>query len=452
MIGKSTVSGGQPDYSGFCTSDQPYSLNFGAVSDAYLAKARSGATSGNASRLLTCWGGFNADILGLFGPNLDFILPTSDQVVGSFLYAFCNGNPVDNDLSWQNQGFATRFDGLILDFENVGYGGVPGTSNQWPPPQNPLPVFPADASNTKYSGYPNALKLIVTTWNSLAPTLFLGNAPVSLSINADGLNGTRNGNICAPNTALNTWFAFPNSSTVPSDETYNDTASVALNHPDQMKYFDDIFVQFYNEEPENYLGGKNFANLLAQWGYVALRAQGLTDAKKVKINIGLASGNIIPGFNLAGNAIVANAQGPTPPLTLPDQVANGPPYTYWYPQYATPSPPNSTSGVQSWPNTGPTLDGPNLASAINTANNILRTATTDPSLQPSDWCSGMGFWAGGDATKTAQQVYNGSDPISPGSILPAQNTYVWSDASYPAPNPGWVNGPVTLPIKNNLNS
>jgi len=434
MYGASSVASGsgKPDLTGFCIADQPYNEAFGSVSDPYLLQARRGG-----SRLLTSWGGFYADILGLFGPYQPpgypgaFGNPTSINVVKSFLYNFCgitSGNT--NPLNWRRNGYTTYLDGLVLDFECVGYGGNPNVSNQYPLPQSPAPVFPASATNPIYSGYSQALADIVTTYYSIAPSLFLGNAPVSLSINGDTVLGARAGNICAANTALNTWFAFTASNIVPSNATYNATASLALNHPVQMSYFDDIFVQFYNENAVNYLGGANFPNLLAQWGFVALKAQAL-GRKKTTINIGLANGNIIPGFG-ANGAIVPNVQGPTPQL----DGEPGPPYTYWYPQYGTASPPNKTSGSgQTWPNTGPTLDGPNLASAISQANSILQVAISNPTLHPSDWCSGCGFWAAGGATQTAISVYSGTrkSGLSPGTILPAQNVYLWSDASYPSP-------------------
>jgi len=269
----------------------------------------------------------------------------------------------------------------------------------------------------------------------------LSNAPLSLSINGDALTALRGGNLCASNSALNTWFAFASSSTVPSAATYNAAASLALNHPEQMSYFDDVFVQFYNELPDRYLGGVYFANLLAQWGYVALRAQ-TYGRKKTRVNIGLARGNIIPG----GSPAVASAQGPTPALDS----LTAPPYEFFYPQYATVSPPNSTSAAQNaqyWPNTSPQLDPQHLATAITAANLILQTATGTPTLQPVEWCSGMGFWAGSVASASAQAVYTAGNLLSPGAVLPALQTYLWSDASYPSPAPLW---PSHAPIINNL--
>lgn len=444
-------------YAGLCIADQPYSQTFGPTSDAYLTKTRAGGNT----RLLTSLGGFFADIMGLFGPFQSagppgWTNPTAVNLMTSFLRNYC-GIGSTNPLNWSRSGYTTYLDGLILDFENVGLGGNPRTSNQYPLPQSPKPAFPADAGDPKYAPYIQALADLVTTYHSIAPTLFLGNAPVSLSIcQVETLAAPNDGNICAGNSALNTWFAFNNASVIPSAATYNATASLALNHPSQMKYMDDVFVQFYNEAAIDYLGGANFATLLAQWGYVAILAQRAAvlagTGKKPTINIGLASGNIIPGFNSAGNAIVPAAQGPTPQL----DGEIGPPFTYWYPQYGAGSPPNQTNPAapQSWPNTGPTLDAINLASGISQANSLLQTAFANPTLVPSDWCSGTGFWAGGNAVTMAKAVYSGktASAFSPGPILPAKEVYVWSDASYPAPNPGWVSvsGTPNLPVVNSL--
>ena len=436
MYATSQVAAGQTFNSGLCTADQPYSQAYGPTTDAFF-------TSLGLAKKLISWGGFYADILGLFGPYQPAGFPGTNNSSVDIVNSFCSCYlrlPGANPLSWSNTGWNTTFDGLVLDFENVGLGGNPNVNNTYPLPQSPVPAFPADAVDPKYAPYIAALAAIPTAYRARSPNGFLGNAPVSLSINGDALVvGT--GNITAANTALNTWFAFANSTIVPSAATYNSTASSALNHPSVMCLFDDIFVQFYNEEADYYLNGSKFNNLLAQWGYVALQAQKLGQ-KKTTINIGLAKGNIIPG----GNPPVARAQGPTP--QLPGQT--GPPYTYFYPQYATSSPPNSISVIQNplfWPNTSPQYDPPSLSYAITTANSILQTATGNPNLQPGDWCSGMGFWAGSNATNMAQNVYDKNSAFTPGPALPTKYVYCWSDASYPSPATGW---PTNVPIINNL--
>jgi hypothetical protein len=210
-----------------------------------------------------------------------------------------------------------------------------------------------------------------------------------------------------------------------------------------MCYFDEIFVQFYNEEPDYYLGGSKFTNVLAQWGYVAILAQQqVPTVKNTRINIGLAKGTIIPG----GSPAVDAAQGPTAPL----DGQTGPPYEYFYPQYNTESPPNNTTNTAytTWPNTGNQgVDAGNLAAALRGANLILQQAFGNAGLVTSDWLSGVGFWAGGEATTMAQEVYTNGSSASPGNILPSITTYCWSDASYPAPDPAWANN---LPIVSDL--
>ena len=442
-------------YAGGCFADQPFAWlsttgGTGSIpnySDTYLKGVQSALASNG--RVSACWGGFYADILGLFGPyqptGYPGTNPSASDVVKSFLYNNCgitagNTNPLNwvrtNSTNTSNWTF--YFQGLILDFENVGNSN-PLNSYPYAVPGAP-PAFPAQATNPTYAPYIAELASICTTFYSIAPTLFFGNAPVSLSLIAD--QGTTN--ICASNSALNTWYAFPTATVPPTVASYNTTASLALNAPEQMSYFDDVFVQFYNESADYSLGGQYFTNLLACWGYVALQAQ-KKNRKKTTINIGLAHGDIIPGKNNAG-VYVESGQGPTPQLGNPPNTGSGAPYTYWYPQYATASPPNYT-GTGGWPNTSPTLDPTNLAAAITGATAILQNMTQNLNLVPSDWCSGMGFWAGGRATTGAQSVYTKTDPISPGPVLPALQTYCWADADYPAPNPLWAGN---VPIVNRL--
>jgi len=440
-------------YAGSCvidgTSDQKFNANFGKQSDAYLKTIQSSLSKVVPNRtspgsMLSCWGGFYADVLGLFGPynpsGYPGTNPTAQQVVQSFLYNYCGittGN--SNPLNWVrtnsagNSSYTFYFDGLILDFENVGNGN-PLNSFPYAPPSSP-PAFPAQATNATYAPYIDAIGDIPSQYYAITSSLFLGNAPVSLSVAADV--GTTN--ICAPNTALNTWYPFPTATVAPTTATYNTTSSKALNHPEQMSYMDDIFVQFYNESADYYPGGQYFANLLAIWGWLALQAQKL-GRKKTTINLGLAKGNIIPG--LVSGKGVANQQGPTPPLGTNDPVSG---YTYWYPQYCTSSPPNSISSTQNaqfWPDTGVSKDPKNVSDAILAANGILQSMTGNSNLAPSDWLSGMGFWAGSFATQMANSVYDKGNALSPAivggtSVLPTKFVYCWSDASYPAPNPNW---------------
>ena len=430
-------------YAGACSADQVFSASFGTTSDAYLNSVKT--AMGSNGRVLACWGGFYADVRGLFGPYAPTgypafnTQPTANDVIKSFLYNYCNfttGN--NNPLDWvrtnsnSSSNYTFQFDGLVIDFENVGNGN-PLNSFPYAPPSSP-PAFPAQATNPEYQPYIAAIGNLPSTFYSIAPNLFLGNAPASLSIVADV--GTTN--VCAANTALNTWYPFPTATIAPTLASYNSASSLALNHPTQLSYMDDVFVQFYNESADYYPGGQYFANLLACWGFVALEAQKL-NRKKTTINLGLARGNIIPG---GGPPYVANAQGPTPPL----DGQPGPPYTLWYPQYCTPSPPNAVDPNAynlNWINTGPTKDPTNVANAIKQANTILQSLSGNSNLIPSDWLSGMGFWAAENATLMAKAVYDDTNPFSPASlgdtsVLPHTQTYCWGDASYPAPDPKWV--------------
>jgi hypothetical protein len=367
--------------------------------------------------------------------------------VYSFLYNYCGitaGNT--NPLGWARQNsnnsssYGTYFDGLILDFENVGKSNP---LNNYPYVAGGVPEFPRDAASAQYQPYIAALAAIPFVYVLKAPTLFLGNAPISLSIvgdcgqtNPDPLNLP---NICSPNSALNTWFAFPTATVAPTVAAYNTAASSALNHPEQMSYFDDLFVQFYNESADYYIGGQYFSNLLACWGYTALLAQA-KGRKSTRINIGLCKGSILPG---GAAPFTAAAQGAPAVYTTPPN-SGAPPFEYWYPQYCETDPPNYTPA---WPNTGPLKDANNLKLALIEATGILQTMT-GRSLVVSDWCSGAGFWAGPRATTECQKIYTATDADSPGAILPALQTYCWSDAQYPSPDPQWV--APNIPIVNRL--
>lgn len=422
-------SGGQAFGSWFLQSYGSLTSNAGSVladntgldnstpSAAYIDIVRT-----RGSKLCASFGGYYADVLGLFGPS-QIARPsgTTNPSVSDLISSWCavayQGSTTPNPLGFSRANFgSTYWDGFNLDFENIGFGGNPNVSNTYPPPQSPLPNFPADATNPTYAPYIQALADCARLHHQFAPTKILTQAPLSLSINEDGGNEpggsgrTAGGNV-ATSTALCTWFAFPNSSTAPTSSSYNATASLALNHPEQLKYCDDIFVQFYNESADNYLGGVNFPTLLAQWGYVCLLAQGL-GVKTPKVNIGLAKGD-----------------GSTPPLSLP----------YYYPTYQTVSPPNpdATNPVgNTYPNIGPAIDAGNLESALNQANALINSSGTFSGKVISDWCSGAGFWAGGPATLAAAAIYS-PDGIVDVPSLPHQYTYCWSDAQYPAPDPLW---------------
>jgi len=429
---------GFPSFSGKCLSDIDQS-DTGALSYTYLHPLQ---TAG--AKVLASLGGFYMDMRGLWKndsyqvPNFPGgTMPTVTQFINSVLNVFF-AYDTPKLSGWSSSGWAAfTFDGLNIDFENIGQGGNPNVSNTYPPTPGTAPTFPANATDPQYSSYMTDIVTMLNIIYTSAPGLILTHAPLSLSINADSLT-LQGGKNVASTTNLNTWFAFTGSNVAPTTTSFNSTASIALNNPAQMAYFDDIFVQFYNESPDNYLGGVNFANLLAQWGFCALKAQAL-GKKKTKINIGLAKG-IIQGST--ANPSVANSQGPTPGISP----AGSGPYTYWYPQYQTASPPNPSATQPTtptgflYPNIGVDKDASNLQSALSTANILLRASgLPDASfINISDWCSGAGFWAGGPATSACKSVFKDV------SNLPQGVTYAWSDAQYPAPDPQWANN---LPIQ-----
>jgi hypothetical protein len=156
---------------------------------------------------------------------------------------------------------------------------------------------------------------------------------------------------------------------------------------DRWRYFDDLFVQFYNESPDQYIGGKNFANLIAQWGFVALMAQ-VAGPKKPKINIGLAKGTI------QGKGGVPSQQGPTANLSPPTNPPT--PYTYWYPQYETASPPNPSATQPTslpFPNIGVATDANNLNSALLAANVILKASGIAGAASLQERRAGTNSWS-----------------------------------------------------------
>ena len=198
--------------------------DYTTVSNNYLGTVKNSPNT----RLIMSLGGFYADILGMFGPYrvpgvvTNWISGTGNDLIDSINYALYGQTLSANPLGWSRSGCGSlTWDGLNLDFENVGYGGLqtngPWGNSQYPPPQSPLPSFPADASSNipgtviPYSSYVTALKNMVIHHYTIAPTKILTMAPVSLCI-----NNTVQTNICASNNALNTWVPFSAVTTIPS--------------------------------------------------------------------------------------------------------------------------------------------------------------------------------------------------------------------------------------------
>jgi hypothetical protein len=176
----------------------------------------------------------------------------------------------------------------------------------------------------------------------------------------------------------------------PTEATYIPGPSLALNHPAQLAYFDDIFVQFYDESAAYFPGGGLFIPLLAQWGFLCLKAQAI-GIKTPKVNIGFGTSSDVPPP--VWNGAISNNQA-------------------------------------------------TLGSALTAANSMLQQSGLPgaASLQISNWCSGIGFWSGDSASLQAHNIYAGlPGTLVPG--LPNSTLHLWAAASYPAPDPFWASVP-----------
>jgi len=413
-----------PFQSGLVIADQTGAPN--QATNVYITNLQATGTKVNVSI-----GGFYADVLGMMGPysqaGIVAANPSAADLGNSIANIMLGITTATNPLGWAKTNWPTiSFDGINFDFENIGQGGNPGASNTYPLPQSPAPEFPTNLNTNipgtaiPYSTYVTSLKTLLTTIRAAAPNKLITMAPLSASIFSGGL--TKN---TAVNNALNTWAAFATEATVPTLANYQPatgTGADALLAPAQLALFDDLFVQFYNAPTNIYLGGEDFVNLLAQWGFLCLYTQQVVPtSKNVRVNIGLAKG-----------------VDSTAPLTPP----------FYYPAYQTASPPNpnATEPVgDTFPNIGPTIDAPNLNSALVAANTLLQASglTGAPSFQISDWCSGIGFWSGPEATAELQQSYDFRTNQTP-ALPKGGYAYAWTNADYPAENPNWDTG---LPIE-----
>lgn len=422
--------------------------DYATISNAYLGTINSQPNT----KLVVSLGGFYGDLLGMFGPYTvpgvvsGWVTPSSTDLIDSIRYAFYNDNTAPNPMQWSRASWgAQEWDGLNIDFENIGAGGQqtngPWGNSQWPPtvlanPQAcPSPTATIGTSQVTYSQYTDAIAAMLTHHRTAAPTKLLTCAPISLSI-----NGTLSTNITSTQNGMGSWFAFPAANTVPSDSTFNTADSNAMLHPKIMRMFDSLMVQFYNEAPAYYLGGTDFTNLVAQWGYVAMKAQALNNAagdpRKTRINIGLACGlfaNITEQGPPPPAAVFPPAgpganQGPTPPSKQGASPAGY--FEYWFPAFGAESPPNDPSYSANSPSADPGL----LKKALDDANSILLTSF--PGIKISDWCSGCGFWAGNPATAMAKNIYTSTSPFYVPN-MPTGDVYLWGEQYFPANQPGW---------------
>jgi len=426
-VTQTSNSGLYPYQSGLVIADQTGQPN--QATNSYITNLQAGGTKVNVSI-----GGFYADILGMMGPysqaGIVAANPTAADLGNSIANTFLGITTATNPLGWLKTNWPTiSFDGINFDFENIGQGGNPNVSNTYPLAQSPAPVFPANlntnipGTSIPYNTYVTSLKTLLTTIRAAAPNKLITMAPLSASSFTDGL--TKN---TAVNNALNTWAPFAalyTPVTIGNYQPATGTGANALLAPAQLALFDDLFVQFYNAPASMYIGGQYFANLLAQWGFLCLYTrQVVPTSKNVRVNIGLAKGtNSSSKFT-------------------PDQ----PPY--YYPAYQTASPPNpnATAPVgNTYPDIGITTDAPNLNDALNDANIILNNSglAKAGTFQISDWCSGVGFWAGPAATSELQGSYDFRTNQTP--FLPKGGyAYCWTNADYPAANPEWY---PNLPIE-----
>ena len=419
-----------PFQSGLVIADQTGLPN--QATNSYITNLQATGTKVNVSI-----GGFNADILGMMSPFSQAGIvapnPAPADLANSIANVVLGVSSATNPLSWSKTNWPTiSFDGINLDFENIGQGGIPGAVNIYPQPQSPLPVFPADLNTnipngggtTPYSTYVTSLKTFLTTLRASAPNKLITMAPLSASSYTSGL--TKN---TAVNNALNTWAPFATQSTVPTIANYQPatgTGANALLAPAQLALFDDLFVQFYNANADIYIGGANWTNILAQWGFLCLYTQQIVpSSKNVRVNIGLAKGvNSSSKFS-------------------PDQ----PPY--FYPAYETVSPPNpdaTNPPGNTFPGIGVTTDAPHLTNALVQATVLLNASglAGAGTFQISDWCSGIGFWAGPEATAQVEECYDFRVNRLP-DLPKSGYAYCWTNADYPAKDPSWAGSlPVTV--------
>ena len=334
-------------------------------------------------------GGYYYDMLGSIN---------SVQKANDFMQTVCYvllglGDSSWNKLGWNSAGFVTSsgsrvyFDGLNLDFENIGQGGNPNrSSGSGNLPAVPLPASPAVPDSgpypsPQYDYMINTCAAICSAWGTYgSPTKKFSMAPLSPATTLMTKN-------TAPTTALGNYQAFPTSTSGIS--TYNAGSGLGLQaqiHPTQLKFFDEVFVQMYNETPDYLPGGSSFTTILTQWGYLCKKAQDL--GGKTKVILGFATQDIQLG-------VVWN------------------------------------------PSTDPAF----VNTALSDSNTAL--ATQYPGIQISDWCSGIGFWASPSGTTTLITEYGKASTSIP-NLPNVGNAMVWADADYvlSALDPLWTSLPV----------
>ena len=379
-----TSQTGQPSNAAGTMAYSTSGLNASPQSGDYF-KARQQA----GVKIQVSLGGFYYDMLGSI---------ISEQQASDFIQTVCYvllglGDASWNKLSWNASGLVDStgariyFDGLNLDIENIGQGGNPnrpaaGGGNL---PAVPVAVSPPVPDTGPYPSTYNYMigtcKVLCTAWGTYgSPSKIFSIAPLSPATTLLTKN-------TAPTNALGNYQPFP-SPTSPLS-TYNNGSGIQLDaqiHPNQLKYFSQVFPQIYNEEAVWLPGGANFNDNVTQWAYLVKKAQDLGGS--TKMILGFATQDI---------------------------------------QLGVP-----------WNNTN---DPELVDAALVYANNKLKAFY--PTIQISDWCDGIGFWASPSGTTTLKLVYSEAPTRMP-NLPVVGNCMVWADADYvlSAEDPLWDQLPV----------
>jgi hypothetical protein len=380
-----TSQPGQPSNLAGTMAYSTSGLNASPQSADYL-KARQQA----GVKIQVSLGGFYYDMLGSIATTQQ-----ASDIMQTIAYVLLGlGDSSWNKLNWNASGLVDStgarfyFDGINLDLENIGQGGNPsrpaagGGGNL---PAVPLAVSPPVPATGPYPSTYNYMiavcKTLCTAWGTYgSPSKIFSIAPLSPATTLLTKN-------TAPTNALGNWQPFPSPTAALS--TYNNGTGISQDaqiHPNQLKFFSQVFPQMYNEESEWAPGGANFNSNVTQWAYLVKKAQDLGGSTKM-----------ILGF-------------------ATQDIQLGPPW-------------NNT--------TYPEL----VDAALVYANNQLKAFY--PTVKISDWCDGIGFWASPSGTTTLKQVYAEAPTRMP-NLPVVGNCMVWADADYvlSALDPLWDQLPV----------
>jgi len=158
--------------------------------------------------------------------------------------------------------------------------------------------------------------------------------------------------------------------------------SPALLDVDNIGNFSQINMQYYNQSPDQYPGGANFSNILAQLGYLCLSA---TTTNKPLVNIGLLGG---------------------------------------------------TDGGYPVPNPDPAPLAQSIVTDISAAQALIVAAIPGTAL--NQWLNGLMFWESPQANNYAEEVVADIQTINPS--IPV-NLVLYGGQNWASPgisNPGWT--------------